>query len=81
MPHFPVSLETQRLDGWTGREPPRAAEAACRTTVHGDHSFRCILSIRNPDFTQEERGTFGQGRERASKTDCVLACLQVARHC
>lgn len=37
--------------------------------MQDDHSFRCMLNIKNPDFKQEERRTFGQGQERAFKTD------------
>lgn len=44
-----------------------------------DHSFIHVLSIKNPDFTQEERGTFGEGQERAIfKTNCLSACFKVA---
>lgn len=43
-----------------------------------DQSFIYVLSIKNPDFTQEERGTFGEGQERAFKTNCLSACFKVA---
>lgn len=53
-------------------------DGAWRTIVH-DHSFIHVLSIKNPDFTQEERGTFGEGQERAIfKTNCLSACFKVA---
>ena len=59
---FPSELETRRLDGWTGSELS-CADGTWRTTVQGDHSSPCVLSVGNPDFTQEERRALGHGQE------------------
>lgn len=75
MPCFPTGLETRDLlVRW--EELSWVVRGAWRTTVH-DQSFIYVQSI-NPDFTQEERGTFGEGQERAFKTNCSSACFKVA---